>query len=111
MAILHAQHALQHSAILPMLHLRDINPYVAAGLMEAGSSRTAAIARMSASNTSLAGNPACGGVSAFAFQVFCHQYTTISAVLSILNDCVSLSDWSIHLKCCEIADGCVPVTV
>lgn len=85
-----------------MLHLRDINPYVAAGLIEAGSGRTAAIARMSASYASHAGNPACG-VSAFAFQVCYHnqsavsmllvyyQYATISVVLSILNNCVSLS--------------------
>jgi hypothetical protein len=66
-ALLHAQQALLRSAALPLLHLRHINPYVAAALAEAdtASEGWACVSRQSGGG---GGAQKLCGVSAFAFQ-------------------------------------------
>ena len=82
-ATLHAVEALHHRAMLPLLHLRRLNPYVADALeasVEHGTTGPwARVGRLAgASGGEL---PSCG-VSAFAFQVLPrvpHACTVVSA--------------------------------
>lgn len=66
--VIHARRALQNFAAMPVMHLRELNAYVAAGLRQSTAGSSAAMARQPASAASAAAQSVCG-VSAFAFQV------------------------------------------
>ena len=68
-AMLHALQALHHAAALPLLHLRRLNPYVAAALEASDEKDAAAWGRASRQPGADGTMKVSCGVSAFAFQV------------------------------------------
>ena len=96
-ATLHAHQAILHTAALPLLHLRHLNPYVASAL-EAGEDEASAPRLRAGRQPSAGGSilPSCG-ISAFAFQVLSALEPRVVSQPAVTSQLVPVIVWILCL--------------